>query len=269
MRDEASPRYRSYIVTSCKGGIGKSTVCANLAASAAKLGHRVLIIDCDFSNRSLDLIFNCEENIIYDITDLALGKSTPEQTVIALPGRENLFFIPAPMVCRGMFTSEQLKAAVDGAAAAADCDMVFIDTPGAADWILPVVAPVAENALIVVSHMPTSVRGAEKTGYFLSELGISEQRLIVNRFDRKKVCAHRRPGLNALIDRTHIPVGGVIPESPALELGQECGRLACQLGRTPDRVSEAFDETVKRILGERIPIMSYLSERKRRMLINY
>lgn len=268
MPEKTSARYRSLIVTSCKGGIGKSTVCANLAASLAALGHRVLVIDCDFSNRSLDLIFNCEENLVYDITDLVHGRATAEQTVIALPGRENIWFIPAPMVCRELFSSEQLKAAVDSAAHAFDCNTVLIDSPGAADWILPVIAPVTEAALIVVSHMPTSVRGAEKTGYSLESIGVKEQYLIINRFDAKKVRKNERPGLNELIDRTHIPILGVIPESRALELGQEKGRLACQLGRQGRTVSAAFEETAKRICGERIPVMSYLSEKKRRELLN-
>ena len=269
MSAQKTSRYRSYLVTSCKGGIGKSTVSANIAASLAKRGHRVLAVDCDFSNRSLDLIFGCQDSVINDITDLAFGKASPEQTVLEVPGIGGLFFIPAPSVCREMFDTAQLRGAIDLAAGSFDCDIVFIDTPGAADWILPVVAPVADTALIVASHMPTSVRGAEKTGFFLESLGVTEQYLIVNRFDMKKVRSGVRPGLTELIDRTKVRLVGVIPDSPELELAQERGILACKNIRKKDHAEAAFDETAARLCGDRIPIMSFLPERKRRMLLSH
>jgi septum site-determining protein MinD len=268
MSAQKAARFRSYIVTSCKGGIGKSTVSANIAASLCGLGHRVLTVDCDFSNRSLDLIFGCADKVVNDITDLALGRTSPEQTVIEVPGRRNLFFVPAPPVCRDLFTTEQLGDAVARAARAFDCDIVFIDTPGAADWILPVVAPVADTALIVASHMPTSVRGAEKTGYFLESLGVTEQYLIVNRFDMKKVRSGERPGLTALIDQTKVRLIGVIPDSRQLELAQEKGLLASDFKGKGDLSAAAFDETARRMCGDRLPIMSFLPERKRRMLLS-
>ncbi len=269
MSAQKTSRYRSYLVTSCKGGIGKSTVSANIAASLTELGHRVLAVDCDFSNRSLDLIFGCQDAVVNDITDLAFGKTTPEQTVIQVPGINGLYFIPAPAVCREMFTTDQLSSAIDSAAKAFDCDIVFIDTPGAADWILPVVAPVADTALIVASHMPTSIRGAEKTGFFLETMGVTEQYLIVNRFDMKKVRSGERPGLTDLIDRTKVRLIGVIPDSSELELAQEKGILACKNSRKKDYAEAAFDETAARLCGERIPIMSFLPERKRRMLLSH
>ena len=82
------------------------------------------------------------------------------------------------------------------------CEYVFIDTPGALDGTLPLVAPAADAALIVTSHHPTTVRGAEKTGYQLEDLGVKEQYLIINRYDKKSVLEGTSPGLNCLYTAT-------------------------------------------------------------------
>ncbi len=263
----SSVRTRSFLITSCKGGVGKSTVAANIAMAVAARGKRVLLIDCDFSNRSLDLILGQEENVVYDICDLVMGRAEISGAVMQDSREPRLNFIAAPHFKKDEFTPEQFADAVNAAAKEYFCEYVFIDTPGAFDSTLPLVAKAAESALIVTSHQPTTVRGAEKTGYQLEDLGIREQFLVINKFDKKGVLTGMSPGLNWLIDHTHVPLIGVIPESKDLDKAQIIGKLACELRRDRENVREAFDEVARRICGERIPIMSYLSEKKRRKLL--
>lgn len=270
---------QTYIVTSCKGGIGKSTVAANLAASLAFEGHRTLIIDCDFSNRSLDLILGCEDRVIYDISDVVAGRVTPDRAVICGDRCDELFFIPAPLVSGGTFDSEIFSAAVDRAADSVNAEFVIIDTPGASDGILPVIAPAADGAIIVASHQPTSVRGAEKMGYILDGLGVDKQYLVINMFDVDSVLSGERAGINELIDKTHITLLGVIPESRALASEQEKGRLAVdgkpdkrhpevrRVRRDCREVARAFRETAGRLMSERVPLMAGMPEKKRRRLL--
>lgn len=265
--DKNGRSYKTYLVTSCKGGIGKSTVTANIAMAIAVDGKRVMIVDCDFSNRSLDLILGCEDDVVYDICDLVTERTTPHKAVITDRREERLTFIAAPLVKRDKFTPEQFCAAIDKAAREFSCDYVFIDTPGASDDTLSLTAPAADGALVVASHQPTSVRGAEKTGYLLEELGVKEQYLVINRYDSEEVLRGNRPGLNSLIDRTHIPLLGVIPNSQRLELAQETGVLALELKRDEAMSARAFEEIARRLCGDRIPVMSYLPEKKRRRLL--
>ena len=259
--------YKTYLVTSCKGGIGKSTVTANIAMAIASLGKRVLVIDCDFSNRSLDLILGCEDSVVYDICDLVMGRVSVARAAITDPREERLTYIAAPLVKRDPITSQAFRETVDVAAKEFCCDYVLIDTPGASDDTLSLTAPSADAAFIVASHQPTSIRGAEKTGYLLSDLGVDEQYLIINRYDPDEVLRGNRPGLNSLIDRTHIQLIGVIPNSPKLELAQESGKLAFEVEQDKDMAAAAFEETARRICGERIPVMSYMPEKKRRKLL--
>ena len=267
---------QTYIVTSCKGGIGKSTVAANLAGALAQNGHRTLIIDCDFSNRSLDLIFGCEDSVIYDICDLTAERASADRAIIKIARFDELFFIPAPLVKNESFDAAQFERAVDRAADSVNAEFVIIDTPGASDGIISAVAESADGALIIASHQPTSIRGAEKMGYILDGFGVSEQYLIINMFDSASVLSGERPGINELIDKTHIKLLGIIPESPTLASDQEKGKLAVdgRLTKKGIRVkkgcraaAEAFREIAMRLCSERIPLMADMPERKRKKLL--
>lgn len=277
MTDMGACGRQTYIVTSCKGGVGKSTVAANLAAALALEGHRTLLIDCDFSNRSLDLILGCEDSVLYDICDLAAERVAPDRATIRTDRSDELFFISAPLTGSCAFTAEQFCRAVDRAADSVNAGVVIIDTPGAAEGILSVVAKAADGAIIVATHQPTSVRGAEKMGYILDGLGVDGQYLVINMFDADAVLAGDRPGINELIDKTHIKLLGVIPASPLLAAEQEKGRL-CVDGKPTKKgikvkkgcrdAAAAFRETAARLCSEeQVPLMSGMPERKRRKLL--
>ena len=267
MDSRSSSGVKTFVVTSSKGGVGKSTVAANLAAAVAKSGKRVLLIDCDLSNRSLDFILGCDDGSLCDFCDLVSGRADAAKTMIDIERVPGLYFIPAPNFNSDSFTSEQISDALQAAAREYSFDFILIDVPGAIDGMLPLVAGAADGALIVTSHQPLAVRAAEKTGYQLEELGVSEQYLIINNFDADGVLDGSVPGINEIIDRAHVQLIGVVPESKELEEAQTKGILVCELRRDRDHAGDAFAEIAQRICGEAAPLMTYLPEKKRRKIL--
>lgn len=258
--------YTVITVTSCKGGTGKSTISANLSAALSGKGRTVLCIDCDYSNRSLDLIFGCTESVRSTVIDLASGNSLPEDTVVSL-NEDRLYLIPGPAPGSRLFSADEFRLCVEKAAAFCGCDTVLIDTPGSADAVLGICCSVSDAGLIAVNQNPAAVRGAAHTAGLLESFGLSDIYLVINRFDPKPVTEGRLRGINSLIDSVNIPLIGVIPESLALQTAQDRGDLSGSVKGDRSRIFEAFEELAARITGDGIPLMSYYPERKRRRLI--
>lgn len=261
----AVDKCKTVLITSCKGGVGKSTAVANIAMALAKRGKKVLAVDCDFSNRSLDLIFGCEDSVLYDICDVLMGRIDVQRAIIEDARSENLFFCPAPLETEEDFEPEALKKALGDAAEKLELDFILIDTPGGAGKPLELAAKAADSALIVVSHQPTAARAAEKSGILLDRFGVSDQRLIINSFDYEAVENSKRMGVNELIDRTGTQIIGIIPREYELSLAQEKGILASQL-KTPSmrRVSTSFDNIAARLCGESVPLLRRVCKPKMR-----
>ena len=260
---------KTVIVTSCKGGVGKSTVTANLAYALAKRGKRTLALDCDFSNRSLDLIFGHENSVIYDICDVIYGRAEIEDAVIKDGRSENLFFCPAPLEKEEDFSSEAFYEALEKAKEKFELDFIIIDTPGASGGIVEMVAERADEALIVVSHQPTATRAAERTGMMLDSMGVKEQRLIVNAFDADAVSKELRLGVNELIDKTRTRIIGIVPQDYELSLSQEYGMLCAQIdNKNMKRIAVAFDNIAARLCSASVPLLRKVyGTKKRRELL--
>ncbi|MEE0968695.1 MAG: P-loop NTPase [Clostridia bacterium] len=260
---------KTVIITSCKGGVGKSTVTANLAFALAKRGKKVLAVDCDFSNRSLDLIFGCEDRVIFDIGDLMTGKCDIDGAVLRDERNENLFFCAAPFEAGDFYDSDKFSAALDRANEHFGFDFILIDTPGAAGDTVELVSKNADMALIVVSHQPTAARAAERTGLMLDKIGVSDQRLVVNCFDADAVLCGLRTGINELIEKTHTRLCGVIPSEYELSLSQEYGKLCAESdGKNMKKISAAFDNIAARVCGVSVPLFKkvYYGRKRKELL---
>lgn len=256
------------LITSCKGGVGKSTVTANLALALASRGKRVIAVDCDFSNRTLDLLFGCEDKVLYDLFDVMEGSVSAQNALLTDRRMENLRLLPAPFFGKGKTEADfadRFSALLQKVAEEEECDFMLIDTPGSAEGLLRLAASFAHKALIVAGHHPAAIRGAEKTGMLLDGCGVEEQYLVINRFDIDAVMDRTRPGINSLIDMTHTPIIGVMPEDRALELGQESGKLYTESAAR--NTACAVDNIAARLMGETVPLFRGFRRIRRRRLV--
>lgn len=245
----SSGRPRYILITSCKGGVGKSTCAVNIAAALALRGMRVLLCDCDFDMRCLDLMLGIENEVLYDLYDIAVGRISADKAIMKVERIEGLDFIAAPFHGGSELRSEMLKKVFMEAADHGRYDYILFDTPGAlvSDELLEM--GLADMAMIVASHQPTSLRAADKTGEYLAKWQINEQRLIINSFDLDAAIKQKRPGINEIIDRTFIRLGGIVPYDRMLMLTAENGELIRD-GNT----FAAFDNIACRIMGRYVPL---------------
>lgn len=235
---------KTILITSFKGGVGKSTVAANLASKLARKGKKTLLCDLDFDLGTLDLITGCEDRMLFDICDAVYGRRAADDCTVKFTSNPCLFLLGAPFQCGDRIDAddfaEKLKALFDG------YDHVILDTPGADSTTLAIAAKCADEAIVVATHNPASIRGAEKTAERLRGAGI-RCRLLINCFDARSVSESRRAGMLDMIDATKTPLLGVVPYDRTLMFAQEKGVLA----DTDSFVSsKAFDNIVQRLLCE-------------------
>lgn len=259
-------KYRRIFVTSSKGGVGKSTVTANLAFAFAAQGKRTLVIDFDLSNRSLDMFFGCESRVLYDIGDLIEGTAEPKDVVLRHSPR--LYFVPGYALCRRAPARASVESALKRLEAFTRADVVLIDTSGSADSSAKIISKLADAAIVVSTESAVSIRAAESSAAQLSESGVRDQWLVINRF-RTSLFGRDRAAVSEIIDRTRLPIIGLVPHSEYLAAEQEEGRLIAE-AEYRDNCRAAFRNIARRLSGRDVPLFdgfSRMSDWRRRLLL--
>lgn len=255
------------MITSCKGGVGKSTVAANLGHTLALSGKRVLLIDLDLGMRCLDLILGLEDRALYDVSDVVSGVPV-ERAVITYPGCERLHFIAAPYITDRTVDADSFKAAVGRIRDSGSYDYIIIDTPGDIGYPFALACSVADAALIVASHGPTTIRAAEHTARQLEDKGVTNMRLIINNYDtgdHKGISRGERAGVIDIIDRTYLRLLGVIPYDASFARAQERGQLVGV--KVSHNVATAFSNIARRVDGEQVSLFKHFKKISRKKLM--
>ncbi len=240
------------LITSCKGGVGKSTAAANLAMALARRGKKVLLADCDFDMRCLDLILGVENDIMYDLYDVAKGRVTLDRALLRDERSENLWFIAAPYRGGDDITAAEFRRIMFDANELIPFDYILLDTPGSLGVPAVLESKTADSAIIVASHQPSSIRAAGQTGDYLMRKHIPDQRLLINSFDFDSAIRGARPGINEIIDKSFIQLCGIVPYEHELMLAAENGTLTCQLKNS--NAAAAFDNIACRLSGKYVPL---------------
>lgn len=260
-----------YIVTSYKGGVGKTTLSANLAMSLAKKGHSVVAVDCDLESRCLDIVLGLENVTLFNVCDVIKGTCTLENALVTDMRCENLHFLSAPAFyperheigsTSDSFTKEAIGNFVKKLSDR--FEYVIFDLPARPDNLYKNLALFADTAFVVSLHTAASIRAAEKTAIALNELtgygkdnltsGGLDIKLIVNGFRPKDVKRRDNVGLYDIISKTHLQLGGVIPFDSAMARAQEKGLLAGEVKSGKKLFYRAVENIASRCEGHKIEL---------------
>lgn len=237
-----------YTVASGKGGVGKSTFCANIALALDRMGKKVLLIDGDAELRSLDLLLGVDEMVLYDWLDVLENRC--EYGKARLFFNDNVQLLPAPIEYPENLTCEQFKELLK--CYSDDYDYIFIDSPAGIGELTETYAKCSDFHIIVSTADEVSARSACIMGNKLIKTGIKEEnlRLIINRFDKKAVKQGKLLNIDDIINKTFIRLLGIVPEDKNFMYASVTDKRFSQYSDA----KIAFSNIAGRILGKEIEL---------------
>lgn len=237
------------VITSGKGGTGKTALTCGVGASLARLGKRVLCLDMDVGLRNLDLTMGMTDRALMDFTDVIFGRCPLERAAVPHPQVENLFLLTAP-VTWGPIPVSQSSMGRLMAEIRSRFDYCLIDCPAGIGPGFQLAVCAADRAIVVVTTDSASLRDAQQVVSQLYRYRIPIQ-LVVNRISRWMI---RRLGLTVddAMDTTGVPLLGVVPEERKVALYAAQGELV-QLPESQN-AARAWHNIARRLEGRRVPV---------------
>ena len=246
---------RVIVITSGKGGVGKTTATSNIGMSLARLGCTTLLIDADVGLRNLDLLLGLENRIIYTGLDVLKGSCRLEQAIIQDKRQPNLSFFPlSSNRIETPISSNQVKDLIDKIKR--NYEYILIDSPAGIDNGFQTAIECANEAVVVVTPEVPSIRDADRVIGILMSKGINKINLIINRIRPNMVKSDDMMSIEDVTNILGIKLIGVIPDSEKIIVASNRGEpIVLESKNCLPRI--AFDNTTKRLMGEEITFLDF------------
>lgn len=242
------------VVTSGKGGVGKTTTTANIGAALALLGKKVCVIDADIGLRNLDIVMGLENRIVYDVVDVVTGVCRVKQALIRDKRFENLSLLPAAQTKdKNAINPEQMKELVNDLKKTHD--YVIVDCPAGIEQGFKNAIAGADRAVVVTTPEVSAVRDADRIIGLLEAAEISNPRLIVNRLRVDMVKRGEMMNVEDIEDILAIDLIGVVPDDEEVVMSTNRGEPAVFKDHSLSGL--AFRNIAKRITGEEVPFLEF------------
>lgn len=251
---------RVVVVTSGKGGVGKTTTSAAFASGLALRGFKTAVIDFDVGLRNLDLIMGCERRVVYDLVNVINGEAKLNQALIKDKNCENLFILPASQTRdKDALTDEGVEAVIKDLEHMG-FDFVVCDSPAGIERGAVLALTFADEAIVTTNPEVSSVRDSDRIlGILQSKSRRAaegkepiKEHLLVTRYSPKRVEDGEMLSYKDVQELLRVPLIGVIPESESVLHASNQGTPAIHLKGTD--VAEAYTDVVARFLGEERPL---------------
>ncbi len=210
---------RRIVVTSGKGGVGKTTIAVNLAAQLAQKGQRVILCDADFGLNNVDVATGVENLITYDLVDVIEGRCRAKQALVRHPDFPNLYVLTSSSVTAERYVSPQaVKVVLDGLSA--QFDFILIDCPAGIEEGFHRAVATADEAIVVTTPCLSALRDADKVITALKSYRLSELFLVVNMVRGDLQISGETLSPKEIEKLLRVSLLGVLPESKELRKGE-------------------------------------------------
>jgi len=248
------------VVTSGKGGVGKTTTSASFSSGLALRGHKTAVIDFDVGLRNLDLIMGCERRVVYDLINVINNEANLHQTLIKDKQCENLFVLPASQTRDKEALTKDGVERVLKELAEMGFEYIVCDSPAGIETGALLAMHFADEALVVTNPEVSSVRDSDriigmlgsKTKRAIEGAEPIKEHLVITRYNPARVEDGQMLSVSDIQEILRIPLMGVIPESESVLQASNQGTPAIHLKESD--VSEAYVDLVARFLGEDKPM---------------
>ena len=255
------------VVTSGKGGVGKTTTSAAFSSGLAMKGHKTVVIDFDIGLRNLDIIMGCERRVVYDFINVINGEANLKQTLIKDKRVSDLYILPASQTRdKDSLTLEGVERVLKELSE--EFEYIICDSPAGIESGAFTAMYFADSAIIVTNPEVSSVRDsdrilgllASKTKRAIEGKAPVKEHLLITRYDSERVEKGEMLSVEDVLDILAIPLMGVIPESKAVLKASNTG-IPVVLDNNSD-AGTAYQDAIARFLGDDRPMRFVQPERK-------
>lgn len=240
------------VITSGKGGVGKTTTSANVGTGLAVLGKRTVLIDTDIGLRNLDVVMGLENRIVYNLVDVVEGNCRMKQALIRDKRYPNLYLLPSAQTRdKSAVSPEQMKKLADDLRE--DFDYILLDCPAGIERGFQNAIAGADRALVVTTPEVSAIRDADRIIGLLEAADMGMIDLIVNRIRMDMVRRGDMMSMEDVMDILAVNVIGVVPDDETIVISTNQGEPLVGMG---SQAGQAYLNICRRIMGEQIPFLS-------------
>lgn len=245
------------VITSGKGGVGKTTTTANIGTGLALLGNKVVVIDADIGLRNLDVVMGLENRIVYDIVDVVEGVCRLRQALIKDKRYDGLYLLPAAQTKdKTAVNPSQMRDLCNKLKE--DYDYILVDCPAGIEQGFKNAIAGADRAIVISTPEISSVRDADRIIGLLEASEIRDPELVINRIRIDMVKRGDMMNIDDMIDILAIDLLGVVPDDESIVVSTNKGEPAVVDNNS--MAGQAYRNVARRIVGEEVPLINLEGE---------